>query len=117
MLANNDHAPAIDKPADESPKPVFKPSTALIIIVAAVKLVHVDPLNESRTVFTNNEVPYVLAKKEDTYDKIAREYEMMPGLIYKYNDVPKNASVKEGQIIYIKPKRRSAAEDFTSCVI
>ena len=63
-------------------------------------------------VMKNNGVPYIIAKKGDSYERIAKEYEMMTWLIYKYNDVSGDAVVKEGQMVYIKPKHRSAGEDY-----
>ncbi len=69
-------------------------------------------ITESRNVMSNNGVPYIIAKKGDSYEKIAKEYELMTWLIYKYNDASKDAAIKEGQIIYIKPKHRSTDQDF-----
>ncbi|HIE16375.1 MAG TPA: LysM peptidoglycan-binding domain-containing protein [Bacteroidales bacterium] len=61
-----------------------------------------------REIKTNNRVKYLIAKKNDTYYKIAEEMEMMKWEIFKYNDLQKNASITAGQIIYLQPKRNKA---------
>ena len=60
----------------------------------------------------NNEVPYVVAKKGDTYMKIAKENEMHVGFLLSYNEVDQNAVLTEGQIVYLQPKRRSGPVEF-----
>lgn len=62
----------------------------------------------TREVLTNNKTIYIIAKEGDTYKSIADEFDMMPGLIYKFNDLPKNAKIVVGQKIYLKPKRNKA---------
>lgn len=61
-----------------------------------------------REVKLNNRIKYVKVKKGDTFIKIAQEFEMMAGQIYRYNDLDKNASLVEGQLLYIQPKRSKA---------
>lgn len=59
---------------------------------------------------SDNNIKYVIAKEGDTYESIARELEIMPWQIWKYNDLPKTGSVEEGQLLYIQPKRGMAKE-------
>jgi LysM repeat protein len=59
-----------------------------------------------------NNVKYVVSKKGDTWLSIARQNEMMLWQILKYNDASKEDILKEGTIVYIKPKRNSAQQDF-----
>ncbi len=61
-----------------------------------------------REVYKNNGVRYIIASEDDTYKKIAKEMEMMPWEVYKYNDLPRDASITKGQKIYIQPKKRRA---------
>lgn len=68
-----------------------------------------------------NKVKYVVAKKGDTYYKIAEEMQMTLAQIHKYNDVKKgNATLKAGDVVNIHPKRskgkaenKSFSEDLT----
>ena len=59
-------------------------------------------------VYLNNKVKYVIAKKDDTFDKIARKLEKMFWELPKYNELDKNTKLKQGQIVYIQPKRKKA---------
>jgi LysM repeat protein len=55
-----------------------------------------------------NKVKYIVVKKGDTYEKLISEFSLMPWEIYRYNDLPRSAVAKEGDIIYLQPKRRKA---------
>ena len=58
-----------------------------------------------------NEVNYVIAKKGDTYYKIAQEFNLAMRQLYKYNDFgPKKDLLEPGDIVYIAPKRLHAKE-------
>jgi LysM repeat protein len=56
----------------------------------------------------DNHIRYVIAKEGDTPYKIAKEFEMGLWQIYKYNDLGNDAKIKEGDIIYLQPKRNNA---------
>lgn len=66
----------------------------------------------SRTVSYNNGVRYTQSLKNDSYQKIAEENKMRLWQIIKYNDLPKNAKLSEGQKLYLQPKRRKPREEF-----
>ena len=61
-----------------------------------------------RAIKTNNRVKYIVAKKGDTFYKIAEELEMMRWQLYKYNELPKTAQPVAGERYYIQPKRSRA---------
>ncbi|AEA45536.1 glucosaminidase domain-containing protein [Fluviicola taffensis] len=53
-----------------------------------------------------NDVKYILARKGDTYYKIAKEYDLAMWQMYKYNNfVDKKDLLEEGDIVYLEPKR------------
>lgn len=61
----------------------------------------------------DNNVKYVIAKKGDTYYKIAEEFGMTLGQIQKYNDAKNgNSSIKQGDIVNIHPKRSKGKDEF-----
>lgn len=65
------------------------------------------------TALHDNKVKYVIAKKGDTYYKIAEEFGMTLGQIHKYNDVKNgNTSLKPGDVVNIHPKRSKGKENF-----
>ncbi|MCB0761424.1 MAG: glucosaminidase domain-containing protein [Flavobacteriales bacterium] len=59
-----------------------------------------------------NQVPYIVAKDGDTYNTICEDLEMRPWQIKKYNDLKGGEVLESGQVIYIKPKRTRAKEEF-----
>ncbi|MBC9813244.1 glucosaminidase domain-containing protein [Crocinitomicaceae bacterium CZZ-1] len=64
------------------------------------------------TALHDNKVKFVIAKKGDTYYKIAEEFGMTLNQIHKYNDVKNgNTSLKAGDIVNIHPKRSKGKED------
>lgn len=63
---------------------------------------------------TVNGIPALVAKVDDSYASIALEHNMRVWQIYKYNDLQKDAVIKAGDTIYIKPKNyRGSTEYYT----
>lgn len=59
----------------------------------------------SRQVLENNRVKYIVARAGDTYADLTRELEMLPWQLAKYNELAQDFEIKEGQVVYIQPKR------------
>lgn len=57
-------------------------------------------------------LPAVIAQKNQKPEDIAKQYDLGVWQVYKYNDLQKGEDLKPGEIIYLKPKRRKAVEDF-----
>lgn len=53
-------------------------------------------------------IKFVRARKGETVKDIAIEIEQMPGLVANWNDIAKDGSLEEGQIVYIQPKRNKS---------
>lgn len=53
-------------------------------------------------------IKYIKAKAGDNFKALADELEMMPGQLARYNDLPKDATLQAGQVIYLQPKRSAA---------
>ncbi len=68
----------------------------------------------TRQIKYNNNIRYIIAKSGDSYISIAKELGILPNEIFKYNDLPKDASIAEGQIIYVQPKRNKAEFGFNT---
>lgn len=67
------------------------------------------PMPGPREIFINNRVKYIVARKGDTIEKLAEEMGMAKWQFIKYNELElSSGSIKEGQTIYIQPKRRKA---------
>jgi len=63
-----------------------------------------------REILTNNRVKYIIVRKGDTFLSLASELRMGAWQLYLYNDLTKNDHLKEGQVIYLQPKRRRSHE-------
>ncbi|MBI1306453.1 MAG: LysM peptidoglycan-binding domain-containing protein [Bacteroidetes bacterium] len=60
--------------------------------------------------YTDNNVPMVRAQKDETMEMIARRNDLTVKQIYKYNDLSKGTGINEGDVVYLKPKRRRGTE-------
>ena len=56
----------------------------------------------------NNRTDFITAKEGDTYTSLSNELDMMPWQLPKYNDAKATDELREGQTIYLQPKRRKA---------
>ncbi|MCC7297627.1 MAG: LysM peptidoglycan-binding domain-containing protein [Bacteroidia bacterium] len=68
---------------------------------------YMSPDTAAQRVITKNGLPAVFAKAGQTPDQIARENELGTWQIYKYNDLKRGESLDPGEIVYLKPKKRS----------
>lgn len=60
-------------------------------------------------------IKFVRARKGETVRDIAEEIQQMPGLVAGWNDMGKDGSLEEGQVVYIQPKRNKS-KDQESCI-
>ena len=65
-------------------------------------------LYKTRPVFIRNRVKYIVAKDGDTFESLARELDLMPWQLYRYNDLTRDSAIRPGQELYIQPKRWKA---------
>ncbi|MEI6695245.1 MAG: glucosaminidase domain-containing protein [Bacteroidota bacterium] len=66
----------------------------------------------NRKLLLNNSIKFVLAKKTDSFVTIANEFEMKPAEIIRYNEFSKDYVLKEGEKVYLQPKRRKGSAEF-----
>ncbi|HEX2618284.1 MAG TPA: glucosaminidase domain-containing protein, partial [Flavobacteriales bacterium] len=88
-------------PPKENAKPARKPSrtsNAEVITIGAGREIEK----------FDGRIKFVRAKKGDNIRKVAADIEQMPGLVAGWNDLSKDASLEEGQIVYIQPKRNKS---------
>lgn len=58
-----------------------------------------------RQIFSNNGVQYIIANGTETYESIAKEYNLFTKELLKFNDLRKSAAIPSGTIIYLEAKR------------
>lgn len=64
----------------------------------------------------DNRIKFVKARKGEGVKDIADAIQQMPGLVAKWNDMPKDGRFQEGQVVYIQPKRNSSKR-LDRCVV
>jgi len=62
-------------------------------------------MNKHRKIFIRNRIKYIIVKKGDDYANLTKELELLPWQLSKYNELSKDSALKEGQELYIQPKR------------
>lgn len=58
-----------------------------------------------RIIMYNNRVKYVKARQGETFDDLSEELDLLSWQLPKYNDMPDDVKLSEGEIIYLQPKR------------
>ena len=64
----------------------------------------------NRQVYEHNDVRYVVARTNDTYELIANEYDLKLKRVLSFNDVKKDAVLEKGQVVYIESKKSKATK-------
>ncbi len=59
-------------------------------------------------VYRNNKVYYVIVRKGDTFEAVGDFFDLSARQIRKYNDLPRDVELVEGEVIYVSPKRRKS---------
>lgn len=101
-------------PKNEKGKPAAKTNEIIIEVENKTNFKGVmSPLKRSNRLILSqpNKVKYIVAKKGDTFYKIAEEFELTLSQLHRYNDFAKGKDfLQAGDVVYLQPKR-SAAKD------
>lgn len=74
-------------------------------------------LQRGKKIYTSdNNIKYTIAESATTIEKLAGQMEMGPWQIRKYNDLDKNQTIEEGDLIYLQPKRNKSKKYRTHTV-
>ncbi len=65
--------------------------------------------NNKRLICEKNRIKYIVAKQSDSYKDLTEELNLLPWELAKYNELPENFNIQEGQTLYIQPKRSKAS--------
>lgn len=63
-----------------------------------------------RKVYENCGVPFIFAKKDDTWFTISKEFKILSIQIYRQNDLRESDPIAPGQILYLETKKRKNSE-------
>jgi LysM repeat protein len=64
----------------------------------------------ARKIYTQNNVPFVYSEEGDTYATIAASHNLFMREILKFNDLKNDSPLAPGTVVYLKPKKKSAAK-------
>jgi len=63
-------------------------------------------------VYNKNRIDYIIVKDGDTFESLTREFELLSWELFKYNELEDGATLEEGEILYLQPKRNRAEHGF-----
>lgn len=63
----------------------------------------------SREMFSQNGVPFVYSVEGETYESIAKQYNLFPREILKINDLTESRPLAPGTIVYLQAKKKQTA--------
>ena len=64
----------------------------------------------ARKIYTQNNVPFVYAEEGDTYATIAASHNLFTREVLRFNDLAKDSELAPGTVVYLKPKKKTAAK-------
>ena len=67
---------------------------------------------KQREILSNNRIKYIVCKEGDSFGSLNKELDLMPWQLPKYNEIERSASLHEGQVLYLQPKRNKAEFGF-----
>lgn len=109
----------VEEPKQENPKPE-KPKTENTnvqhVVVATVPVLAECPVvgmtDDHHYIRENFGVKFVITKEGDELATLAKELRVSKKQLVKYNDLGDKTTFAEGEILYIGPKRRRAAQGY-----
>lgn len=71
----------------------------------------------SRQLYSKNGVPFVYAVEGETYESIAKGYNLFTKEILKFNDLKESQPLRPGTMVYIQAKKKAAAEGLDKHIV
>ncbi len=71
----------------------------------------------SRKMFSQNGVPFIYAQEGETYEQIAKSYNLFKKEILRFNDVKKDEALRSGTVVYLQAKKNRAAKGLEKHVV
>ena len=68
-------------------------------------------------VYIANDIAYVVARNGDTFKDLGNEFDISWKKLVKYNDLQRDYTLMEGDIIYLKSKKKKASKPYTVYVV
>lgn len=105
----------VPKPAetvknDKADKNTSSADAGKSLLLTPDKVTFVEISDGNRSVYLNNGVKLVFARNGDTPNSIAEDFGIHTFQILRYNELGKDESICEGQVIYIVPKKNKSKQ-------
>ncbi|MBP1614021.1 MAG: Muramidase (flagellum-specific) [Bacteroidetes bacterium] len=71
----------------------------------------------SHQVYLANDLAYVIARRGDTFESLSKEFDISSRKLVKYNDLQKDYTITDGDIIYLHAKNKKAAKAYVVHVV
>lgn len=68
-------------------------------------------------VYIANGIAYVVTRSGDTFKELGKEFDISWRKLVKYNDLQKDYTLMQGDIIYLKAKKKKASKPYTVYVV
>ena len=82
-----------------------KPQIANIKAAVPVESSNLYKYSLDRQIYTNNRLQYIIANGTETYESLAKEYNLFTKELLKFNDLKKSREIPEGTIVYLESKK------------
>lgn len=80
-------------------------------------LTPVAPEDVRHVAYKTNGLVYIVAKKEDSYASIAKEFGFKVKDLCEYNEAPENFPIQDGDLIYFQKKRKKSDKPYYEHVV
>lgn len=64
-----------------------------------------------------NDLLYIIARKDDTFKSIGKEFDLSKKKVRTFNELPKDYEFKGGEVVYLEEKHKHATNGFISCKV
>lgn len=71
----------------------------------------------SHQVYLANDLAYVIARRGDTFKSLSKEFDISARKLVRYNDLQKDYTIIDGDIIYLHAKHKKAAKGYVAYVV
>lgn len=68
-------------------------------------------------VYIANDIAYIIARSGDTFEGLEKEFDISWRRLVKYNDLQRDYTLMDGDIIYLKGKKKKASKPYTVYVV
>lgn len=68
-------------------------------------------------VYIANDIAYVIARNGDTFQGLGKEFDISWKKLVKYNDLHREYTLIDGDIIYLKAKKKKASKSYTVYIV